>query len=254
MEKGAFLGVAVVPAPDSLRAQLGLPRGTGLLVLNVESGSAAMGKLQEHDVLTRFNDQILVNQDQLMALVYNAGIGTEVKITLVRQKTETTVPVSLGERELPRGFFGGGEFGWWSSGEPWMRKHEEMVREMRERAGDLRERAEQRMRDARERREQRQAPGAERGDPGQGQPEKPDPGRHPTVRHSTWVENGLILNLVESGGSKRLTVERNGEKVFEGPVDTEEQRQKVPQEFREKLDKMGEVPAPKGKADQGGIL
>lgn len=245
MEKAAFLGVAVVPAPPSLQNQLGVPEGTGLLVIHVEPESAAVGKLQEHDLLTRFNDQILVNPEQLTTLVHNAGVGSEVTLKLIRKKAEETVAVTLGEREWTRGRFGSGPFGWWGPGEPWQRKHDEVIREMKERAGELRERAEERLKDARERREQR------RGDPA---PEPPERGAHPTVKHSTWVEDGLILNLVESGGSKRLTVEKNGQKVFEGPVDNEEQRQKVPQEYREKLDKMDSATAPKAKESKGEVL
>lgn len=254
MEKVAFLGVAVAPAPPSLRAQLGVTEGTGLLVVHVEPDSAAVGKLQDHDVLTRFNDQVLINQEQLTVLVANAGIGAEVKLTLIRQKNEETVTVSLGQREMPKGAWAGWpQFGYgeWGPGCQWNRRHEDLIREMKEKAGEWRERAEERLKDARERREQRQsqAPVAPAPDPGKGQP-----GKQSIVKHSTWVEDGLVLNLMETAEGKRLTVEKNGQKVFEGPVDTEEQRQKVPEEFRSKLDKMNVEPAAKEKEKTGDIL
>ena len=254
-EKVAFLGVAVVPAPPSLRAQLGLPEGTGLLVLHVEPDSAAVGKIEENDVLTRFNDQILVNQDQLTVLVANSGIGAEVKVTLIRQKNEQTVAAKLGEHDAPRGPWGRNQFGFgeWNPGEPWMRKHEDMVREWKERAGELREKAGERLKEARERREQRQAEQPEREQRGGAEERKQS-----VVKHSTWVESGLMLNLIQTDGNKRLTVEKNGQKVFEGPVNTEEERQKVPQEYRDKLDKMDAAPAalaPESKPKKdGGVL
>lgn len=262
MEKVAFLGVAVAPAPPSLRAQLGLAEGTGLLVLHVEPQSAAVGKLAEHDVLMRFNDQVLVNQDQLTVLVQNAGIGSEVRLTLLRAKNEETVTLALGEREVPKGMIGLPRFGFygeWRPDEPWYRKHEEVLRGMRENLGEFRDRAEDRGRDWRERREMRKDPDegrepAEGSESGRDQPGREDAGRPPLVKQSTWVENDLILNLVQTGDGKRLTVHKGGQKVFEGPVDTEEQRQKVPQEFRDKLDKMGSEPAEKEKADRGNIL
>lgn len=255
MEKVAFLGVAVSPAAPSLRAQLGIPEGTGLLVVHVEPDSAAVGKLEDYDVLTRFNDQVLVNQEQLTVLVASAGIGAEVKLTVIRKKSEQTVAVTLGQREVPKGAWAGWaqQFGYgeWAPGCQWNRRHEDILREMKEKAGELRERAEERLKDARERREQRQAAPAGPPAPESG---KGQPGKQSVVKHSTWVEDGLVLNLMETGEGKRLTVEKGGQKVFEGPVDTEEQRQKVPEEFRGKLDKMTAEPAVKESKKTGDIL
>jgi hypothetical protein len=57
MEKAAFLGVATSPAPDTLRAQLDLPRGVGLVVDFVEKDSPAEAAgLKVHDVLEKLDD------------------------------------------------------------------------------------------------------------------------------------------------------------------------------------------------------
>ncbi|HEX2860896.1 MAG TPA: PDZ domain-containing protein [Lacunisphaera sp.] len=101
-EKVAYLGVETMPVDPTVAAQLGLPRGTGVVVRRVAEGSPASGLLQRHDVLTKLDDQILVNMPQLTVLVRNRKAGDEVKLTLMRAGKETTVRAKLGEHEVPR--------------------------------------------------------------------------------------------------------------------------------------------------------
>ena len=102
MEKVAYLGVETMPVDPTVAAQLGLPRGTGIVVRRVAEGSPADGLLKPHDVLTRLDDQILVNMDQLTVLVRNRQPGDEVKLTYVRAGKEATAKAKLGEREVPK--------------------------------------------------------------------------------------------------------------------------------------------------------
>jgi serine protease Do len=102
MEKVAYLGVETMPVDPTVAAQLGLPRGTGVVVRRVAEGSPAAGLLQAHDVLTKLDDQILVNMQQLTVLVRNHQAGDEVKLTLMRGGKESTVKAKLGEREVPK--------------------------------------------------------------------------------------------------------------------------------------------------------
>lgn len=109
MEKVAYLGVETMPVDPTIAAQLGLPRGTGVVVRRVAEGSPAAGLLQEHDVLTKLDDQILVNMGQLSVLVRNHKIGDEVKLTYIRAGKETTAKAKLAEREVPKFGWEGGE-------------------------------------------------------------------------------------------------------------------------------------------------
>jgi hypothetical protein len=101
-EKVAFLGVETMPVGRTISAQLGLPRDTGLIVRRVSEGSPAAGLLQEHDILTKLDDQILVDMHQLSVLVRSRKAGDEVKLTFVRAGKETTTKAKLGEREVPK--------------------------------------------------------------------------------------------------------------------------------------------------------
>ena len=69
MRKVAYLGVMTREVPPELRSQLGLAEGFGLLVDGVmpDSPATAAG-IKEHDILVRFEDQQLVNIEQLMRL------------------------------------------------------------------------------------------------------------------------------------------------------------------------------------------
>jgi hypothetical protein len=96
--KVPFLGVVLGPVDESLGSQLGLPDGVGVLVRAVMDDSpAAKSGVMEHDVLHYFNDQLLVNEPQLQTLVQQAGIGSEVKLTLFRKGKSEVINAKLGE-------------------------------------------------------------------------------------------------------------------------------------------------------------
>jgi serine protease Do len=105
-----FLGVETNPAGPALAAQLGLPADTGLVVVHVAEDSPAAAGLKRHDVLTKLNDQVLVDTRQLSVLIRSHKEGDEVTLTYYRGGKEQTVKVKLGRREMPK-LLGLGEAG-----------------------------------------------------------------------------------------------------------------------------------------------
>ena len=101
-EKVTYLGVETAPMNRTLGAQLGLPRDTGLIVTSVMEKSPAAEALQDDDVLTRIDDQILIDTHQLSVLVRARKEGDEVKLTFVRGGKEMSAKVKLGTHEVPR--------------------------------------------------------------------------------------------------------------------------------------------------------
>lgn len=97
----SFLGAAVAPAPAVVAAQLGLARDSGLVVFQVDPRSPAHGVLRPHDVLTHLEDQMLINPQQLAALVRQRAEGTEVTLTVFRAGKPERVKVKLGARDEP---------------------------------------------------------------------------------------------------------------------------------------------------------
>jgi membrane-associated protease RseP (regulator of RpoE activity) len=95
-----FLGLSSGEIDDAVAAQLPIDKGTGLLVESVQAGSpAAQAGLQKNDVLTRFDDQILTNPEQLQALVRSKKPGDEVKLNYFHKGQQINVTVKLASNE-----------------------------------------------------------------------------------------------------------------------------------------------------------
>jgi membrane-associated protease RseP (regulator of RpoE activity) len=100
-KKETWLGVAVGGAPsEEVRAQLPIAEGEGVTVSHVAPDSPA-GKagLQQHDILVRFDEQILVSPDQFRKLVKMKKPGDTVKLGFFRKGERNDIEVVLGEHE-----------------------------------------------------------------------------------------------------------------------------------------------------------
>ena len=117
-QKVAYLGIMTAPVDRTLSSQLGLPRETGLVVGHVVEKSPAAEFIKRDDVLTKLDDQILINPPQLSVLVRSRKEGDEVRLTLLREGKELNVKLKLGVHEIevfkgghpmmaPPGRFGG---------------------------------------------------------------------------------------------------------------------------------------------------
>ena len=96
-----FLGVETSSVPRVVSEQLGLQKGFGLVVdYVVPDGPAAAAGVQQNDILKMFNDQILMDPDQLSKLVRSLQEGTNVTLTILRKNAETKVTVKLGKKEI----------------------------------------------------------------------------------------------------------------------------------------------------------
>lgn len=111
----AYLGLLTNPVSRELQAQFDLPEGFGLQIVEVMPDSPALAAgLKEHDVLLNFEDQKLVNMEQLQTLVRSKKKGDSVMLTVLSGGQRKPVPVTIGERmiklsdeERPRGFMPG---------------------------------------------------------------------------------------------------------------------------------------------------
>jgi len=93
-----YLGVSTSEVSAALRAQLGLKPGAGLVVTYVAVDSpAAKAGLEKHDVLVEFGEQLLVHPAQLRKLVQIQKEGDEVKLVYYRGGKRQTAKVTLGK-------------------------------------------------------------------------------------------------------------------------------------------------------------
>ncbi len=105
-----YLGVASESISLERAGDLQLPPGTGLSVLMIVPGSpASKAGLQPGDVLTKLDDQLLVNPAQLRVLVRLHKDGDAITFQIVRQGKAQTIKATLGARKMPELTPGGEE-------------------------------------------------------------------------------------------------------------------------------------------------
>lgn len=104
-EKATYLGANVAPVAAALADQLKLPAGVGLVVESVDPQSPAdLAGIKAHDVLHKLGDQLLVNPQQLAALIRAAKPGEDAALQAIRQGAPTTLTAKLIARETPVNF------------------------------------------------------------------------------------------------------------------------------------------------------
>ena len=262
-----FLGVMTSPVPPPLGAQLGLPEGFGLLVDEVVGDSpAATAGLQRHDVLKLFNDQQLVDPNQLAALVRAAGKSTDVTLTVVRAGKEMKISAQIGERmvsERKRLLPNMGEI---------RRNLHDLEGPIREQLRPMQDRMRKfndRMREFQERFREWQKNPSVGPAPKPPELEAPDapfgpkpidilretrPGGASEIKvitdgkATTWNtaharvfvkdENGEIEISSVDGKRTLLAKNKEGKVEFNGPIDTDEQRRAVPEHLRKRLEQI----------------
>jgi hypothetical protein len=207
-KRATYLGVEVAEIPAVLAAQLKLPEGQGLVVNFVQPESpAAQAGLQRHDVLTKLDNQILIDGRQLSVLVRGYEDGAEITLTRLRAGTEGQVTVALASREMPvtRLFETGFQHSMpYPSGE-YNRFYFNGARA----ASAL--------------------PGT--------------PSRVMIFRPKTNVvytgDDGSSLELIVDDERQMLKArDASGKVIFDGPVTTSEEREALPDELREQLEKL----------------
>jgi len=100
--KKSTLGVHVSKLSQALQKHLKLSEGVGLIVEHVVNGSAAAKSgLQPNDVLHKFEDQLLINREQLAALVNIRSPQSKVAFTVIRNGVSTRIEAILQANNVP---------------------------------------------------------------------------------------------------------------------------------------------------------
>ena len=235
-EPMTYLGVETSDVPRVLSAQMGLPRGFGVVVDYVAANSpASAAGLQPNDIIKMLNDQIIVDPGQLGKLIRSFADGTSVNLTVLRKGQELKLTVKLAKRDVssnhnPFGFdkewrfddFGDMDFDFQA---PDMAAVHDVVKRAKaeaRRASDEARKAASRFRIVTT-------------DNDSTKVTKVDLGKA-TISFSD--ENGE-LKLERVDGKKMLTATNpDGKVTFQGPIDTDEQRDKIPANVRERVEKL----------------
>ena len=97
----AYAGLNVGPRVEA--ANTTVPSGVGLQVGFIDPKGPSVGKVEEGDILTRLDDQMLFNAEQFRALVRTRKPGDKVKLTLVRGAEPQVIELTLGARSEEKG-------------------------------------------------------------------------------------------------------------------------------------------------------
>lgn len=235
-EPVTYLGIESSDVPRVLSAQMGLQRGFGVVVDYVAPNTpAATAGIQPNDIIKMLNDQIIVDPSQLGKLIRSFSEGTTVNLTLLRKGQEMKVSVKLAKHDVSasRTPFGGFEKEWrfddlgkmnfeW----PDMSAVKDAVQRAKDqavRASDEARKAASRLRIV------------TTDDDDTTRTTKVDLG-NATISFSD--EHGE-LKIERVNGKKMLSAtDSDGKVIFQGPIDTEEQRAKVPPNVRERVEKL----------------
>lgn len=233
----AYLGVATEPLDPMTGRHLGLGEGIGLAVAHLDEAGALTGKVEEGDILHKFNDQLLVSPEQLAILVRRETPGTKAVLTVLRSGKSETVEVTLGAIDRARVqpvTPQPGRNGAWGPHVFPMPPPGRQGPDVREWMNDFR-------------RQMRQWRGAHvDGEAEDDEPDEPAarPGQNKAEVHSNSVSvvsetrDGVTVTLTHRDGAKSARIEKAGKVVFDGPVDNEKDLGKVPEEFRGRLGDM----------------
>src|SRR5438067_1098583 len=244
-----YLGVETSQVPDVVSEQLGLAKGLGLVVEYVEPNSpAASAGIQQNDIIKMLNDQILIEPSQLRKLLQTFSEGTEVTLTILRQGKEQKVTIKLAKKEVPQrhSMIPGGNHAWhWDFDETsdLGEQMQELKEQLKEQLGDTRGivrgaviQAHEAARRAREdaRRAAQEIHILSR-DNGALKATNIDLGNAQIV----FSDDKGELKLENVDGKKLLTVkDPQGKLVFSGPVETQEDFDKLPADVRDRYEKL----------------
>src|SRR5215472_10899765 len=244
-----YLGVETSQVPDVVSEQLGLAKGLGLVVEYVEPNSpAASAGIQQNDILKMLNDQILMEPSQLRKLLQTLSEGADVTLTILRKGKEQKITAKLAKKEVPQrhSLMPGGSHDWhWDFDETGDlgEQMQDLKEQLKEQLGDTRGivrgavmQAHEAARRAREdaRRAAREIHILSR-DNGALRATNIDLGNAQIVLSDDKGE----LRLENVDGEKLLTIkDPQGKLMFSGPVETQEDIDKLPTDVRERYEKL----------------
>jgi len=244
-----FLGVETSQVPTVVSEQLGLSKGLGLVVEYVvpDSPAAAAG-IQQNDILKMLNDQILIEPSQLRKLLQTFSDGADVTLTILRKGQEQKVTVKLTKKERPQRHSwtpGDKHEGHWDFddtgdfGEQMQGLKEQLQEQLGAQRGMIRGavmKAHEAARLARE--DARRAAHEIRilsQDHGALKATRIDLGNAQIV----FSDDKGEMKVENVDGKKLLTAkDPQGKLLFSGPVETKEDRDKMPADVRERYEKL----------------
>jgi serine protease Do len=235
-----FLGVETAPVAETLAAQLNLPKDSGLVVNHVVPDSPAASVLKQHDVLVKLDDQLLVEPRQFAVLIRNHKEGDEVTFSYIRAGKQATAKVKLGKQEVKKAFYRE----YWGEARPAgapdvFRTYSGEVGAGREDVNRVLKLLEGQPREIRPGNGPGPQPRAIRTEPPRDGPGFRATNINTSNSNMVFTDDQGALELTIKDGKKTLIAKNpKGEQIYSGPVNTPEERNALPREVRDRLNKI----------------
>ena len=213
-----FLGVEVRPVDEALAAQLDLPADTGVIVGHVVPKSPAdQAQLEEHDIILKLDQEAVKSPADFVKRIQKMKKNQTIKLEVLRRGKKLEIEATLSEREAP---------------DP--KRFKPLLREFRfaprieviksgERPGEAVIRFD--LMDV----DEVQATPGRRIAP---------PGVHKTQKVVMVVRSDQgVTTIKEEDGNRLVTVrDRQGNVLFDGPVNDAKQKAALPPDIRQRLE------------------
>jgi hypothetical protein len=214
-----YIGVLTRPVSPELRAQFQLQEGFGLVIEEILPDSpAAKAELKKHDILLKFEDQKLVNQEQLQTLIRSRKKDESIALTIISNGQTVTRTITVGELQTLARLHEPGPGRWphiQPPGPPWQKLREQWEKHRRQ------------SRDAhREGWDQRRALGATT--------EHQDHHQQKISRITRSDDSGIYTLHQENGATHFTAKPKDGEEQSWN-LDKPEERRSIPAPLLEKL-------------------
>lgn len=94
-----WLGVRIQNVDPDVAEALGLAEAQGALVTDVPEGPALSAGMRAGDVIVKFGDEEISDTRELVRVVADTAVGTDIPVVVYREGEETTLSVSIGRLE-----------------------------------------------------------------------------------------------------------------------------------------------------------
>lgn len=92
-----YLGILFENLGDDQVAELHVKSGVEVMMVD-HDGPAGKAGLRVHDVIVQLNGQMILSADSLRRMIHDAGVGAEVKLSVLREGQQLTVNARLASR------------------------------------------------------------------------------------------------------------------------------------------------------------
>lgn len=212
-EKGAFLGIYATRAPAVLKEQMKLK--AGLVVDRVKPKSPAdLAGLRPLDVVEKLDDQWLINPDQLLGLLRMHKPGEMISLSIFHKGDRQMLKVKLDEHDVPVADdespidLWGSSMTDGSAAKMWVDRLTDGPAPMLKAIKILN--------------------GKGTSDSAEGD--------------AAYEDKGVSLRLTFKDGHRSLTAtDKSGKTIFKGPIDSAQDREKLPKEVQQKMEKLEQL-------------